>query len=352
MTTDSDRVKQLDAELARVGLARWTPVPPLKMTNLDHVARVQPFVWRWHELEPLLGKVSDLATDTARAGHAQPRRVVRLVNPSTHAQWPSVTSTLGCNITLLLPGERWHAHRHVAEAIRFMLRGRGEFVVGSERCVMDPGDLAITPSLLHHEHSNVGFDGPATWIDGLNVGIVRAFECPFYEEFPGETIPVTETATPRTHFRWQPTYDALLAVIERGQASPFDDAIVQYVYPDTQQPPLKTIGCYLQLLRPGIRTRSHRQTSSAIYHVFRGSGSSVVGNQRIDWATGDFFVVPPWTFHEHANTSAGAEAILFSMQDTPVYEALGLYHEEAHPDGHVEPDGSVRASSLSDVWSR
>jgi gentisate 1,2-dioxygenase len=346
VSTDSDRVKQLDAELARAGLARWTPVPPLRMSNLEHVARVQPFAWRWRELEPLLGKVSELSTDIARTGQAKPRRVVRLVNPSTNAQWPSVTSTLGCNITLLLPGERWHAHRHVAEAIRFMLRGRGEFVVGSERCVMGPGDLAITPSLVNHEHSNVGYDAPATWIDGLNVGIVRALECPFYEEFPGETLAVTETAEPRMHFPWERTYAALRALVERGELSPFDDALLEYTQP------LKTIGCFIQLLRPGIRTRSHRQTSSAIYHVFRGSGSSVVGNGRIEWSAGDFFVVPPWTFHEHANASASDEAILFSMQDTPVYKALGLYHEEAHPKHHVEPDGSVRPSSLSDVWSR
>jgi gentisate 1,2-dioxygenase len=32
--------------------------------------------------------------------------------------------------------------------------------------------------------------------------------------------------------------------------------------------------------------------------------------------------------HEHANTSS-EDAVLFSIQDTPVLQALGLYYEEA-----------------------
>jgi gentisate 1,2-dioxygenase len=40
--------------------------------------------------------------------------------------------------------------------------------------------------------------------------------------------------------------------------------------------------------------------------------------------------------HEHANSSSRDAAILFSIQDRPVLEALGLYREEALTDngGH------------------
>src|SRR5450432_686660 len=144
MGTDLDSHVELDAKLARVGLARWTPVPVLKMDNTEHVSRVQPFVWKWSDIENGLMHVSEL-TDAAKKNGRTPRRLVRLVNPSTNAGWPSVTSTLGCNITLLNPGERWHAHRHVAEAIRFGIKGRGEFVIGNERCLVEPDDLAFTP---------------------------------------------------------------------------------------------------------------------------------------------------------------------------------------------------------------
>ena len=38
-----------------------------------------------------------------------------------------------------------------------------------------------------------------------------------------------------------------------------------------------------------------------VYHVFRGAGYSVVDGVRIDWQAGDFFSLPPWCWHEHAN---------------------------------------------------
>jgi gentisate 1,2-dioxygenase len=53
------------------------------------------------------------------------------------------------------------------------------------------------------------------------------------------------------------------------------------------------------------------------------------------WKTGDFFVIPLWAWHEHANDTH-EDAILFSVQDTPILLALGPDREqpyEAH-DGH------------------
>jgi gentisate 1,2-dioxygenase len=46
--------------------------------------------------------------------------------------------------------------------------------------------------------------------------------------------------------------------------------------------------------------------------------------------------VPAWTWHEHVNLDASEEAFLFSFNDFPVMEALGVRIEEAYPDhgGH------------------
>jgi gentisate 1,2-dioxygenase len=82
------------------------------------------------------------------------------------------------------------------------------------------------------------------------------------------------------------------------------------------------------MLRPGEETRSHRHTSSAIYHVFRGAGFTIVGNNRHDWQDGDTFTVPFWQSHRHVNNT-GSAAILFVMNDRPVMDAFGFYREEA-----------------------
>ena len=46
------------------------------------------------------------------------------------------------------------------------------------------------------------------------------------------------------------------------------------------------------MLRGGEQTKSHRHTSSTIYHVFKGNGFTVVGAERYDWEEGDTFTVP------------------------------------------------------------
>jgi gentisate 1,2-dioxygenase len=52
-------------------------------------------------------------------------------------------------------------------------------------------------------------------------------------------------------------------------------------------------------------------------------------------------VVPPWVWHEHTNEGE-SDVVLFSIQDKPVFEALGLYREEAYEgDGGHQPITSV-----------
>lgn len=96
----------------------------------------------------------------------------------------------------------------------------------------------------------------------------------------------------------------------------------------------------MQLIRPGVHTKAHRQVNSAVYHVFDGRDYSVIGGKRFDWERGDFFVVPPWAWHEHVSESDEG-AILFSIQDTPVMKALGLYREQALEEsgGHQQVTG-------------
>jgi gentisate 1,2-dioxygenase len=103
---------------------------------------------------------------------------------------------------------------------------------------------------------------------------------------------------------------------------------MQYVDPATGGPVVPALGCYLQMLRPGVRTRPHRETSSAVYHVVEGAGFTEVDGTRYDWGVGDFFAVPPRALHAHGNPG-GAPAILYSVQDVPLLRALGFYRVEA-----------------------
>jgi gentisate 1,2-dioxygenase len=145
-------------------------------------------------------------------------------------------------------------------------------------------------------------------------------------------------ASPLLNYKWSKT-EAALRRLAQVDASPFDDVALEYVSPTTGGPVLPTLACWVQLIRPGVRTRAHRQTSSSVYHVFEGRGFSVINGQRFDWERGDFFALPPWAWHEHA-AARDDEVILFSIHDTPILSALGLYREEAY-----ERDGGHQQAS-------
>ena len=85
------------------------------------------------------------------------------------------------------------------------------------------------------------------------------------------------------------------------------------------------------MLRSREKTWSHRHSSSTIYHAFRGTGRTAVGEQVLEWEQGDCFTVPSWAWHGRENSSQD-EAILFSITDRPLKESLGFYWEEARRD--------------------
>jgi gentisate 1,2-dioxygenase len=65
-----------------------------------------------------------------------------------------------------------------------------------------------------------------------------------------------------------------------------------------------------------------------VYYVVRGAGETIVDGCRFAWGRGDILALPAWALHEHANVSTSDPAVLFSIQDRPVLDALGLYREE------------------------
>ena len=91
---------------------------------------------------------------------------------------------------------------------------------------------------------------------------------------------------------------------------------------------MPTIACYAQKLRAGVHTRKHRHNNATIYHVFRGSGYTMIEDQRFDWSERDVFVIPGWHWHEHVNLSASADAVLISYTDEPLLRTLGILREE------------------------
>ena len=311
--------------------------------------KVLPYLWRWSDLRRMAYRAGDLVP-IERGGE---RRVLGLVNPGLGGKY-AATHTLWAAVQIVKPGEIATCHRHTAAAIRFIVEGDRSYTnVNGDKCMMGRGDLVLTPNWTWHDHGCES-DKPMIWMDGLDLPLVGDLDAVFFEPYPEHRHAVTQVDDserkfsgphlkptwekpqgnwpPLLNYKWEPTYQALKKIGE-GAASPFDDVCFQYLNPHTGGAVLPTIGCYVQMIRPGIHTQAHRQVNSAVYHVFEGRGYSVINGTRFDWERGDFFVVPPWAWHEHVNESK-QEAILFSIQDTPVMEALGLYREQAYTENN------------------
>src|SRR5262252_2184827 len=143
-------------------------------------------------------------------------------------------------------------------------------------------------------------------------------------------------------------WDTTLRSLESMRDLPgdeWDDLALEYAHPQTGGTLLPTMSCWVQMLRPGKKLRAHRHTGSAVYYVVQGMGETIIDGVRFEWARGDVITLPSWALHEHANMSSSDAAILFSIQDRPVLDALGLYYEEPMADsgGHQAVRSTFKA---------
>ena len=131
-------------------------------------------------------------------------------------------------------------------------------------------------------------------------------------------------------YEWAPTYEALSRFAKTTDGSPFDGVHDEVREPGHRRPrDADDRGCDADAAagRAHQGAPPHRQLHLPVLQRAAATRSSAV--ERFDWGERDIFCVPSWTWHEHANASDSDDACLFSFNDLPVIEGLGLYREEA-----------------------
>jgi gentisate 1,2-dioxygenase len=304
-------------------------------------------LWPYARLRPLA-----LHFSTALSIAEAERRVLMLVNPGL-TDPPATVNTLFAGIQIIMPGETARTHRHSANAFRFIIEGEGAVTtVNGERLRMHPGDLLLTPGWHWHDHTHDG-DTPMMWLDGLDYPLVNSLHAGFFEIYdhpappprtpdelstrqfmhgrlnPTWLTPDTEQpkVSPVGNYPWAETERALAAIADDAQGSAAEGILLEYTNPWTGGPVLPTIGARIARLRAGFTGLPRRHTASTIYHVVSGSGTTVVGDARLDWSERDIFCVPGWAQYSH-QVPPGSDATLFSYTDEPVLRTLGLYREQ------------------------
>jgi len=332
-----DKIERFNRKLEEMNLLGYWGVPRTEV--FEPFSSFEPCMWQWKDVHSALHEAGEiLSLDQSF------RRFIAFKSPSKSR----TTHTIALGVQLVKPGEIAEAHRHTMGAIRFVVEGAGaQTTVEGEPFPMERGDLITTPNQTWHDHFN-GSTETVIWLDGTDRPLIDLLEIGFGELFfeRQQTIskpvdssiyglgPVRESQPfsnslrpPPYRYRWKETERALKMLGEKA-GDPFDGVLLRYVNPLTGGSTLPTLFCEIQMLRPKEETRSHRHTSSTIYHVFEGRGFTIVGDARFEWERGDTFTVPLWRWHQHGNSS-GEEAILFAMNDRPVMETLGFYREES-----------------------
>ena len=289
---DADARRSLKRDLERLHCRVHQPDDPPLFTREPH-STMAPVHWRWSELEPLLERIGrDM--DIGSGGQ---RRTLRLANPGLAA---GTTPTFWGSIQVILPGEVAEAHRHTANALRFIMKGSGATTtVEGERFAMNEGDLVLTPAWTWHDHEHRGAQ-PMIWLDVLDISLMQAMHATFFDPYEAEVQPV--------------------------RAEPCRSPLVYPYGTDLDYPSMTTLAMALHRWRAGTSAKSHRHTGSKLFHFFRGAGTTRVDGHAYEWSAGDFIAVPPWTWHEH---TASADAVVFEVNDTPAMTALGLYREQS-----------------------
>ena len=83
-------------------------------------------------------------------------------------------------------------------------------------------------------------------------------------------------------YAWKDTYRALKTMADSDR-DPYEGALLRYVNPATAGFTYPTMSCEVQLFKAREKTKVHRHTSTALYHVFKGQGRTAVGKGHLEW---------------------------------------------------------------------
>ena len=300
-----------------------------------------PTIWHYAELRPQLLRAVELIS-----AHQAERRVLMLENPGLPGT-TYITNSLYCGLQIITPGEVAPAHRHTANALRFIIEGEGAYTtVAGERVAMSPGDFVITPGWSWHDHGHTGKE-PVIWLDALDTAFARFFGAIFRENYPGDTHPFTRanhdsvarygagmlpvdyrsegTASPLLIYPYVQARAALMRVAVNGPVDPAHGVKLRYANPVTGGYAFPTMAVFLQWLPADFAGRTYRSTDGSVFHVVEGKGRVHIDDRPFAFAPHDVFVVPPWCRYR---LEADAECILFSYSDRAAQETLGFWREE------------------------
>lgn len=338
------QIKELSQEISENNLSPLWEISEGLFTE-EPSQPVRPFLWKGKRIISLLLEVGKQVVPGAEVG----RRVLTLIHPDVK-QYGGASWNLQVGFQMVKIGERAPPHRHNAQASRFVIRGKASTVIEGERVDMETGDYVLTPGWDYHEHLMDEGDY-IIWLDTLDIPFVARQGIAFFQNYPSEWQNITSTkdeitrrATQRNLipsvmngrnptrpflYKWKDTFESLRDLANHNLTDEYDGSKVSYADPTSPSPGVfPTFGADMTLLKAGSKTKTHRHTSSAVYYVVDGKGSTTINGKRFDWEKHDVLSIPAWAWHDHVNTG-NTDAIRLLLTDEPMLRNLDLYKDES-----------------------
>src|SRR3954452_18417465 len=163
--------------------ATSTDVKHDEIKQLMGTQKAVPHLWSYQDdIEPILLRAAELVTmDDSE------RRSLILVNPGLAPRRATV-STMYTAYRLNDADEIMPPHRHSPSAIRFGVKGKGNFTgVDGENITFGPGDMVLTPNDTWHNHGNVGNE-PAINLSVLDLPLVETLHAVHFDHDYSEMV--------------------------------------------------------------------------------------------------------------------------------------------------------------------
>ncbi len=241
---------------------------------------------------------------------------------------PVPMRVIDARIIEIAPGTVTSTHRHAHDAICFVLSGSGASEIGSSTYHWSRFDALHTPANVWHRHRIDGA-APARLLAITDAPLVEGFglsrlediadEPPRPEQplsgrlieesgaYGAEAARTRATQEQRLRARRHTRFaDVTLTPSPKGSKSALlVDGSLGY----------RTTGLSMAMFEipPGHAQSKHRHPGEAILYVVDGQGHSVIGDEQVDWRTGDAPVVNRYVWHQHFNDSKDKPATVIRM---------------------------------------
>ncbi|ADZ91435.1 cupin domain-containing protein [Marinomonas mediterranea] len=302
--------------------------------------KTQTLNWQFDALRPLLIEAGDL-TPMEKAE----RRVLVLANPGHGLTNMQATPSIYMGLQLILPGETAPNHRHTPNAVRIIIEGEGATtIVDGEPCIMERGDLILTPSGKWHEHQHEG-DGPIIWLDILDLPLIYQLEGSWAIEGKTQTnvlerdksfaeysaagvVPELgfkreNTNSPMLRYPWSRTRACLIEMAQHYSDRPIR---IAYVNPENGASLFPSIGFGAMMLRPNESLALPKRTTACVFHIVEGQGTlQVDSNDALKWTEKDTLSAPGYSEVTLSNTSATEPAFIITADEAPLHRYLGIF---------------------------